>query len=233
MENEYKIYLKIENKILTLPIPPQEFTIQYPTSHNTYDILSLGEVIVPRQPDLMTVSIESYFPANKNDALRVEKTWKEPAYYVNMVYKAMENKEVIDLVILRPGAMKFDTNISAVITDFQTTEKGGEVGDIYYTISFSEYREYKPRKIKSKSQKAGRTKSGSKKSRSTKGKLCVGATVVVNGKYFYTSHGAKPTGTANNVQTTITRIVNDTKRNYPIHVGKYGWVKKEQLRVIK
>ena len=59
--------------------------------------------------------------------------------------------------------------------------------------------------------------------------LRVGASVIVNGAYCYDSYGSKPHGTANNLNTTVTRIV--SANPYPVHVGHYGWVKESQLQV--
>ena len=59
--------------------------------------------------------------------------------------------------------------------------------------------------------------------------LRVGATVVVNGEYCYDSYGGKPHGIANNISTTVTRIV--TGNPYPVHVGSYGWVQESQLQI--
>jgi hypothetical protein len=59
--------------------------------------------------------------------------------------------------------------------------------------------------------------------------LRVGASVVVNGEYCYDSTGSKPHGTANNLSTTVTRIVSGAA--YPVHVGSYGWVAESQLQI--
>jgi len=59
--------------------------------------------------------------------------------------------------------------------------------------------------------------------------LRVGASVIVNGEYWYSSYGAAPHKTANNLSTTVTRIVSGNA--YPVHVGNFGWVQESQLQI--
>ena len=58
----------------------------------------------------------------------------------------------------------------------------------------------------------------------------VGAIVIANGTYCNDSYGSKPHGTANNIQTTVNRIV--AGRAFPILIGSYGWITEAQLQVI-
>ena len=80
-----------------------------------------------------------------------------------------------------------------------------------------------------KSKKKKKVATKEKKRSVTKKKIRVGAKVVANGKYWYSSYGAKPFGTAKNLTTEVKRIVKG--RKYPICIGHYGWVKESQLQV--
>ena len=60
--------------------------------------------------------------------------------------------------------------------------------------------------------------------------LRVGAPVIVNGEYCYDSYGARPHGTASDLNTEVTRIVSGNP--YPVHVGHYGWVRESQLQIV-
>jgi hypothetical protein len=130
----------------------------------------------------------------------------------------------------------YDTNISAVIDSFETTEKGGEAGDIYYKIKFREYRNYAPIRIilPTLEQTGNEATQTEEQERATSAvpELRVGASVIANGTYFSSSYGDKPTGTANNLATTVSRIIPDASRAYPILIGgSRGWVKADQLQV--
>ena len=58
----------------------------------------------------------------------------------------------------------------------------------------------------------------------------VGANVIVNGDYYYSSLGSSPHYTASGLQTTITRIVPGADK--PYHVGNYGWVGADAVQLV-
>lgn len=235
MRNEYKFYADIGRETIEFPVNPKEYTVSYPTDHKTYDVLDIGEVIVPRLPSLMEVSWESFFPGYGKNLFLAGHSYEEPGYYVELIESAMKNKEVCDLVISRynaNGSGMYDTNISAVITSFETTEKGGEVGDVYYKIKFSEYRNFGAIRMTLPSQKQQVTVQVYAEDRPASPVLRVGAAVIANGVYCSSSYGDKPMGTANNLQTTVSRIIPDPSRPYPVLIGgNRGWIKADQLQV--
>ena len=238
MRNRYKFFADIGGDTIEFPVNPKEYTISYPADHKTYDILDIGEIIVPRLPSLMEVSWDSYFPGNSDDPLIYGHDWMEPGDYVEAIKDAMDNQEICDLVISRynaGGSRMYDTNISAVIADFETTEKGGEAGDVYYKIKFKEYRNYTPIKIplqNNNNTDSSSTSENSQRAESPALELRVGATVIANGTYYSSSYGDKPTGTANNLSTVVSRIIPDASRPYPILIGgSRGWIKADQLQV--
>ena len=238
MRNRYKFFADIGGDTIEFPVNPKEYTISYPADHKTYDILDIGEIIVPRLPSLMEVSWDSYFPGNSDDPLIYGHDWMEPGDYVEAIKDAMDNQEICDLVISRynaGGSRMYDTNISAVIADFETTEKGGEAGDVYYKIKFKEYRNYAPIKIpleNNNNTDSTSTSDNSQRAESPALEIRVGATVIANGTYYSSSFGDKPTGTANNLSTVVSRIIPDASRPYPILIGgSRGWIKADQLQV--
>ncbi len=238
MRNRYKFFADIGGDTIEFPVNPKEYTISYPADHKTYDILDIGEIIVPRLPSLMEVSWDSYFPGNSDDPLIYGHDWMEPGDYVEAIKDAMDNQEICDLVISRynaGGSRMYDTNISAVIADFETTEKGGEAGDVYYKIKFKEYRNYTPIKIplqNNNNTDSSSTSDNSQRAESPALELRVGAAVIANGTYYSSSYGDKPTGTANNLSTVVSRIIPDASRPYPILIGgSRGWIKADQLQV--
>ena len=57
----------------------------------------------------------------------------------------MKNQQKIRLIITRNEL--FDTNLRCIVSEFEITDKGGEPGDIYYSIKLREYRDYSPRTV--------------------------------------------------------------------------------------
>lgn len=231
---ETMIYLQIGLIRYIMPVNPQEIGIEHPTNNKTYEVLSLGEVMVPEKPGLRKVSFNSYFPTVTDLQEQVFKL--KPKTYVHAIKQAQAKKKVCRLIITRAGA--FNTNMQCLVTNFKTIDKGGEPDDIYYEIELTEYRDYSPEVIKTKKKKVAKVNSKTvikatkeKQREVTGGKLRVGARVIVNGKYWYSSYGAKPFGTAKNLEAEVKRIITTPGRAYPVLIGTYGWVKQSQLKV--
>lgn len=238
MRNKYKFFADVGGDTIEFPVNPKEYSISYPSDNKTYNVLDIGEIVVPRLPSLMEVSWESYFPGDSDDPLIYGHDWSDPEDYVEAIIDARDNQEICDLVISRydaRGSKMFDTNISAVIDSFETTEKGGEAGDVYYKIKFKEYRDFAPIKVSPPlPEQPSQTVQINDQPRplAAAPELRVGATVIANGTYFSSSYGDKPTGTANNLSTTVSRIIPDASRPYPILIGgSRGWIKADQLQV--
>lgn len=228
IENGCSIYLKFDSRKVKIPVNPEELEIQYPTDHKTYTVLGQGEIVVPRKPSLRTVSWESFFPAG--DEPYVNSKAREPEDYEQYFSEALKKKTKCRLIISRSGI--YDTNMRCIISDFKTIDKGGEPGDMYYSIELTEYRDYSPETLVIASPKQGATEAAasSEPERPVETpSLRVGASVTANGKYWYDSYGSKPFGTANNLNTTVTRIVPGNP--YPIHIGSYGWLQESQIQI--
>lgn len=230
IKSGYAIYLQFGKK-LKIPVNPEKIEIQYPSEDEEYDVLGLGKVVVQKKPGLRTISWEGFFPAERS-AGYVNTGAKAPKAYVKMIEKARDEQMAGRVIISRSGA--YDTNMRCVISNFQTTDQGGEPGDIYYEIELKEYRSYAPRTVQIITQTetvtTTETEATTEAQRAVETPvLRVGATVIANGKYWYDSFGSRPFGTANNLSTTITRIVEGNP--YPVHIGHYGWLTADQLQI--
>ncbi len=231
MKNKYSIYIKTGKKKLKIPVNPENIEVKYPTDNKEYNVLGVGPIVVPRRPALKEVSWESFFPGDTS-AHYVNSGVDDPEDYVKAIEKAMKAKQKVRLIISRSGL--YDTNMRCLISDFKTEDKGGEPGDVYYSIEFQEYRDYSPRVVSIVTTPATseipQTEAVMEQERPVETPvLRVGAAVVVNGTYCNDSNGGKPHGTANNLNTTVTRIVEGSP--YPVHVGSYGWMTAEQLQI--
>lgn len=233
LSNQCSIYLKFGSKKIKIPVNPKEIEMEYPTDHETYDVLGIGEIVVPKRPSLQSASWECFFPKNASDPY-VNPGAKDPEYYVNFLEKARKNKQIGRLIVSRSGS--YDTNMKCIISEFTFTDKGGEPGDVYYSLKLQEYRDYSPEVVSivttpaAPGPEATIVAAEAETTRAVEEPvLRVGAAVVVNGDYCYDSYGGKPHKTANNISTTVTRIVSGNP--YPIHVGSYGWVQESQIQI--
>lgn len=230
LKNTAAIYLDFGNR-MKIPVNPEEIEIKYPSNNKEYEVLGVGQIVVPRKPGLKEVSWQSFFPASGSDPY-VNSGADDPEEYVDQLQEAMEEKQTGRLIISRSEL--YDTNMRCIVSDFKTTDKGGEPGDMYYEITLKEYRSYAPKVVSivtTPSETQPQAEAAAEAQRPVETPvLRVGAAVIANGQYWYDSYGAKPFGTANNLQTTVTRIVEGNP--YPVHIGSYGWLQASQLQVV-
>lgn len=143
----YNMYLlqELDSETLVLKMPelPEEIKITVKSNNTTYSVLASGGIVVPGQKGLRSFSIESYF--SSNDAVTSVAT----------IEKMMENQEQYKVPIrvivnkMNDSYFEYDVNIATVIDEFEQKEVGGEVGDIYFSLKFTEHKEYKAKVISS------------------------------------------------------------------------------------
>ena len=63
----YSLYFKFNNIYAQLPVNPDEYTIGKKGSNERYQVLGLGQIIVPRGSELVTISWDGLFPYNLDD----------------------------------------------------------------------------------------------------------------------------------------------------------------------
>lgn len=218
---------------MVIPVNPEEISIKYPSDNKDYDVIGIGQVVVPRKPALKEISWESFFPASTSDPY-VDADAYDPDEYVDWFENAMKKNQKVRLIITRDRL--YDTNIRCIVSDFETTDKGGEPGDMYYSVTLREYRDYSPETVSIITTPAETAADQTVEATSEAERpvetpvLRVGAPVIANGQYWYDSYGSKPFGTANNLSTTVTRIVEGNP--YPVHIGSYGWLTADQLQIV-
>lgn len=143
----YRIWFVTDSETITLPVNPLEVSTTFGADNTNYNVVGVGEVIVPRTPKLATISFESFFPKTGIFQTYVnEESWYEPKDYVSFFRELQTNRVVFKLVVCRADGFDqtFDTNFSAILNDFTIIDKGGEPGDVYYSMSVSEWRNFLP-----------------------------------------------------------------------------------------
>lgn len=247
MPNNYALWFSRSGvEPFRLPINPEELPVARGTENSDENVLGLGPINIPRIPSLKTVSISSYFPGRINLMTLTSGSFKEPYFYINFFETAMLQKQIVTYTPVRvyengEPYMTQDTGFDVLVTHFEYTEKGGETGDFYYELELTEYKDYSPQIINltGETTASGEAIATTENTRNIpEGQLYVGAQVVVNGDYFYSSYGDEPHGTGNGRTAVISRIISDdATRAYAIHIttpdgGALGWVKADELKVV-
>lgn len=128
------IFISINNReqVIQLPIVPREFQIGSPHGNETFKTISQGEIKLIGLRELKTLSIASFFPA------------KDYPFSRNKTYKAWEYVEIIESWADRRKPIRViitDTpiNLAMTIDNFEYGPRDGS-GDVYYTLSLSEFK---------------------------------------------------------------------------------------------
>lgn len=133
--NRYKINMtQTKDNVATqivLPVNPDEIGIKYSMDNKKYNVLSIGEVIKAGYRGLKTFTIKSDFPQDE-----------DPSSKIKQIQLMMESQLPVQVVMssIIENVLAFDLNLSTLIDSFSYEEKGGEVGCIYYTLEFTEFR---------------------------------------------------------------------------------------------
>lgn len=250
MNNYYKIMFRRQNETeaaaFALPVNPETLNIKTDTDNDDYNVLGIGQIMIPRTPNLKTTTISSYFPGrNDTPGINME-DFKKPRFYIDFFEKAMRDKEVLYFVPVRNYETKepyFDSDygFDCLVTGFSYEERGGETGDFYYELDLTEYRDYSPATVTVREEKTDNTVTTVASVENTRavpqGQLYVGAKCVINGNYYYTSDGSEPHGTGSGRNCIVSRILNGENKSYPIHItnengGALGWCRESDLTVV-
>lgn len=143
----YNMYLmqELDNETIVLKLPelPEELKVKRVNNNQSYNVLDLGDIIIPGEKGLKSFSLESYFPADEAETgiQTIER----------IIDKQASLKKPVRVIINRMNEkrLEYDSNILALIDEFETSEVGGEVGDIYFTMKFTEYRPFSAKVISS------------------------------------------------------------------------------------
>lgn len=143
-KNRIEFWLKDRHNVyLQLPVNPE--TIEYPSPYglNKVTIASLGEVAIPGERGLKTVSFSSFFPRDYNPSYCEYENFPEPWEWVEQIEKWRDDRRNIRLIIAGTPI-----SIPVFVEEFTLEpERAGAPGDIYYSITLTEYRPVKAKQI--------------------------------------------------------------------------------------
>lgn len=247
MANNYGLFFTRGSTVLRLPVNPDKFPIERENANSEYNVLGLGPITIPRAPKQKQVKISCFFPGRPAPYVLTNGDFKGPEFYIHFFQSAMEEKEPVLFTPVRcyedgESFMAEDAGLRVLVTSFKTEERGGETGDFYYDLTLQEYRDYAPMTVRVEKAETPQEppKASPEPTREIPpAQIYVGATVTVNGSYYYSSYGDEPHGTASGKRCKVSHMVtSDPSRAYPIHLadetgGWLGWAKKESLKVVK
>lgn len=132
-----QFWLKDRNdKYLRLPVNPPEIMVDSPFGLERLNIAGLGETSIPGFRGLQSISFESFFPRDYNETYCEYPDFPSPQEWMTQLEGWRNTRQNIRLIIT-------GTNISmpCYIEDLRVMpERAGHVGDIYYSILFTEHK---------------------------------------------------------------------------------------------
>lgn len=241
--NIYSIFIVRDSTKIRIPVNPEKLQTSLSSDNQEYNVLGLGPIIVPRKPQLRVVTFSGYFPGRIPFGVQLWDGFHDPEYYIQFFQSAMNDRAIVTYLPVRtyedgtPFATEL-TGFQALITRFDTEERGGETGDFYYDLELTEYRDYSPATFTIQTPAAPQQPAvaNAEPARETPaGQLAVGSICIANGNWYYSSYGDEPHGTGSGLRVVVSRIA-DASRKCPIHVnaeggGPLGWMNRESLQV--
>lgn len=128
------IELSVNNRqeVIELPVNPSSVEFTEKQLNQVITLLNLGEANLKGERGLKYTKLSGFFPSEKSPFYKNAKN--KPDKYVSMLQEWKTAKTVVRIII---SDMKI--NLAMLIDEFSFSMKEGD-GDIYYTISLSEYR---------------------------------------------------------------------------------------------
>ena len=164
---EAYIAFDYNNKTYRLPVNPETFEVSSVMSTETYDILGLGQIVIPTGMEVREFSFETELPYQSYSYVETPKKFLNVDKY-EAFFESVRKKKV-------PVNFQYDNGVSeeistqVLIVEFNSTENAGEEGDKQYSFKLLEYTEYGPSLISN--SKNNKKTNGSKKAITSKNKV--------------------------------------------------------------
>lgn len=175
----------------------------------TYEILDRGEVAVPTGSGLAAYSWESLFPGENRKGFSMQRgTWKAPKYYHNILQDWKKNGTPLHIMVTG-----YPINTDVLLEDYEGDLAGG-FGDIEYTLSFIEDRDFTVSTIK----KATTQKRPSNQKSGSTYTIKKGDTLWAISQKFYGTGSKWP-----NIYKANKNIIESTAKKYGFSSSNNGW----------
>lgn len=222
-----KFYLEISGKRYMLPVNPSSINVEVPSRNESNEVVKLGEITQFAVKGLKSASFDCFFPASKDNRFVMNgSSFLPPGDYVLLLEKAMDSKKAIRFIVT-------DTKINMLVSiESFSWSIVDSTGDIEYSLSLKEYREYAAKYVKTVAKQVSRQPARPTVTQ----EITIGCTVIVNGRLHRDSYGAGPGLTEVNATRKVNFIAKG--RSHPYHVtltngGWRGWVTAGSVRRIK
>lgn len=164
--SNYGMTLIAGGREIDIPVLPEKLKVTSPGNNDTATVLVLGDILILRKKGLRTIAWDSFFPAHS--APYVTGRVRDPVEIVQAIQAARDGLDPVRFLIT---GTDLDINVRMGVETFDYEERAGELGDFYYSIKLSEWKDYSPagsrfrRSRNSRPRRRNRSGPGSRKPR--------------------------------------------------------------------
>ncbi|MGN6713211.1 LysM peptidoglycan-binding domain-containing protein [Anaerocolumna jejuensis] len=158
----YAIFFDYNGTTYRLPTNPEEISVTNTQAVEKYNVLKLGQIVVPTYMELKEYSFECEFPHLQYSYVTVKKeeSFKDAKHYMDVFSKWRKQKAPIRFMagnVTRKDTLYKDRiNTLVLIEEMSISEKAGEEGDKYVSFKLIEYRDFNKAPYYKIDQKTGK-----------------------------------------------------------------------------
>lgn len=131
-----QFWLKFNNgaEVFWFPVNPDGISVSSPFGYEDIELSNLGEYTISSNSRLKEYSMSSLFPKQYNASYCEYSNLKDPWECVKLIEKWQRSGKPVRFIVTNTPI-----NIAVTIRSFDYEERGGEPGDIYFTLDLKEY----------------------------------------------------------------------------------------------
>lgn len=138
--SDYAVFFDKDNVTYRLPVNPEKIERSIVQANEKYEILKLGQIVIPTYLELREYSFECELPGKPYHYVETPNEFKESSHYFNAIRKWRLKNEPIRFIASNDG--QDEINILVLIEDFTVEDRAGEEGDRYVSFKLLEYVNY-------------------------------------------------------------------------------------------
>lgn len=138
--SNYAVFFDYNNITYRLPVNPEQIETTIVQANQKYEILKLGQIVVPTHMELKEFSFECELPHKPLHYIETPGEFRDPDFYINQFQQW--RKELKPIRFIASNGIGDDINTLVLIEELSIVEKAGEEGDKYVSFKLLEYREF-------------------------------------------------------------------------------------------
>ena len=141
-KNQIWLTYDAESEKIHFPVNPEELTISCDGKFDSIDITGLGEILIQQDRPAMEISWSSFLPSAYFPGMNFKEIF-DPYWVSNRINEWKTRKGPCHLIVTNTPIDLF-----VLVSKYKLSERGGDIGTVYYDISLKEYREITTRQVK-------------------------------------------------------------------------------------